>query len=150
MIQWAFDHNYLDEADIAYQYAKLAPENSNAVAWLAHNNQARFVRECASMVRFYKKGQMKEMSMSEWIYTRINEVEGEGHWSSIAKFLRYQQVNVIMFLAALKDMLHSVPKHNCILIHGPPNTGKSAFTMSLIHVLKGRVLSFVNSKSQFW
>ena len=150
MIQWAFDQNYLDEADIAYQYAKLAPENSNAVAWLAHNNQARFVRECASMVRFYKKGQMKEMSMSEWIYTRINEVEGEGHWSSIAKFLRYQQVNVIMFLAALKDMLHSVPKHNCILIHGPPNTGKSAFTMSLIHVLKGRVLSFVNSKSQFW
>lgn len=150
MVQWAFDNNYLDEADIAYQYAKLAPEDSNAVAWLAHNNQARFVRECASMVRFYKKGQMKEMSMSEWIHTRITEVEGEGHWSTIAKFLRYQQVNFIMFLAALKDMLHSVPKRNCILIYGPPNTGKSAFTMSLIRVLRGRVLSFVNSKSQFW
>ena len=150
MIQWAFDNNHMDESDIAYQYAKLAPENSNAVAWLAHNNQARFVRECAAMVRFYKKGQMKEMSMSEWIYARIHEVDGEGHWSTIAKFLRYQQVNFIMFLAALKDLLHAVPKRNCILIYGPPNTGKSAFTMSLIRVLKGRVISFVNSKSQFW
>ena len=150
MVQWAFDNNYVDEPDIAYQYAKLAPEESNAVAWLAHNQQAKFVRDCAAMVRFYKKGQMKEMSMSEWIHTKINEVEGEGHWSDIVKFLRYQDVNFITFLAAFKNFLHAVPKHNCILIHGPPNSGKSSFAMSLIKVLKGRVLSFVNSKSQFW
>ncbi|ADQ39308.1 E1 [Colobus guereza papillomavirus 2] len=150
MVQWAFDHNYVDEADIAYQYAKLAPEDSNAVAWLAHNNQARFVRECAAMVRFYKKGEMKDMSMSEWIHTRLQDIDGEGQWSEIVKFLRYQGVNFIMFLSAFKDFLHATPKRNCILFYGPPNTGKSAFTMSLIRVLKGRVISFVNSKSQFW
>ena len=150
MVQWAFDNNHEQESDIAYHYARLAPEDSNAVAWLAHNSQAKFVRDCAAMVRYYKKGQMRDMSMSEWIYTRINEVEGEGHWSSIVKFLRYQGVNFIMFLAALKNFLHAVPKQNCILIHGPPNSGKSSFAMSLIKVLKGRVLSFVNSKSQFW
>lgn len=150
MVQWAFDNNHFDEADIAYQYAKLAPEDSNAVAWLAHNSQAKFVRDCASMVRFYKRGQMKEMSMSEWIYTKIHEVQGEGHWSHIVKFLRYQNINFIMFLAAFKEFLHSVPKRNCLLIYGPPNSGKSTFAMSLISVLKGRVLSFVNSRSQFW
>lgn len=150
MVQWAFDNHYLDEGDIAYNYARLAPEDLNAVAWLAHNSQARFVRECAAMVRFYKRGQMRDMSISEWIHCRINEVEGVGHWSSIVKFLRYQEVNFIMFLAALKKFLHSVPKHNCILIYGPPNTGKSAFSMSLIRVLQGKVISFVNSRSQFW
>ena len=41
-------------------------------------------------------------------------------------------------------------KKNCLLIYGPPNTGKSAFTMSLIRVLHGRVISFVNSRSHFW
>lgn len=150
MVQWAFDNNYVEDADIAYHYARLAPEDVNALAWLAHNSQARFVRECAQMVRYYKRGQMRDMSMSEWIYTRINEVEGEGHWSSIVRFIRYQEINFIMFLSALKNFLHSVPKHNCILIHGPPNTGKSAFTMSLINVLHGKVISFVNAKSHFW
>ena len=150
MVQWAFDNHLLDEPDIAYQYARLAPEDANAVAWLAHNNQAKFVRECAAMVRYYKKGQMRDMTISEWIYTKINEVEGEGHWSDIVKFIRYQNINFIVFLTALKEFLHSVPKKNCILIYGPPNSGKSSFAMSLIRVLKGRVLSFVNSKSQFW
>lgn len=150
MVQWAFDNNHVDESDIAYHYARLAPEDINAVAWLAHNSQARFVRECAAMVKYYKRGQMRDMSISEWIYNRLEEVDGVGHWSTIVKFIRYQEINFIMFLATLKDFLHSVPKHNCILIHGPPNTGKSAFTMSLIRVLRGRVISFVNSKSQFW
>ena len=150
MVQWAFDQNYCDEGDIAYHYAKLAPEDLNAVAWLAHNSQAKFVRECAHMVRYYKRGQMRDMSISEWIYNRIQEIEGTGHWSHIVRFIRYQNINFIMFLAAFKDFLHSVPKHNCILIHGPPNTGKSVFCMSLIRVLHGKVISFVNSKSQFW
>ncbi|ABM67067.1 E1 [Macaca fascicularis papillomavirus 1] len=150
MVQWAFDNNLTDEADIAYKYANMAFEDVNAAAWLAHNNQARFVRECASMVRFYKRGQMREMSISEWIHHKISNVEGTGHWSSIVKFIRYQEINFICFLAALKDFLHSKPKRNCLLIYGPPNTGKSAFTMSLIKVLGGRVISFVNSRSQFW
>lgn len=150
MVQWAFDNNLTEEADIAFQYAKLAPEDINATAWLAHNNQARFVRECAAMVRFYKKGQMREMTMSQWIHFRLEQVEGEGHWSSIVKFIRYQGINFISFLSALKDFLHAKPKKNCLLIYGPPNTGKSAFTMSLIKVLNGRVISFVNSKSHFW
>nr|AYA93609.1 MAG: E1 protein [Human papillomavirus] len=150
MVQWAFDNDLTDEADIAFQYAKLAPDDVNATAWLAHNNQARFVRECAAMVRYYKKGQMREMSMSAWIHFKLEQVEGEGQWSSIVKFIRYQGINFISFLSALKDFLHAKPKKNCLLIYGPPNTGKSAFTMSLIKVLHGRVISFVNSKSHFW
>ena len=51
MVQWAFDNQLVDEGDIAYRYARLAPEDANAVAWLAHNSQAKFVRECAAMVR---------------------------------------------------------------------------------------------------
>lgn len=150
MVQWAFDNDHTDEADIAFQYAKLAPDDVNATAWLAQNNQARFVRECAAMVRYYKKGQMREMSMSSWIHFKLQQVEGPGHWSSIVKFIRYQDINFISFLSALKDFLHAKPKKNCLLIYGPPNTGKSAFTMSLIRVLHGRVISFVNSRSHFW
>lgn len=150
MVQWAFDNDLTEESDIAFQYAKLAPDDVNATAWLAHNNQARFVRECANMVRYYKKGQMREMSMSAWIHFKLEQVEGEGQWSNIVKFIRYQGINFISFLSALKDFLHGKPKKNCILIYGPPNTGKSAFTMSLIKVLHGRVISFVNSKSHFW
>ena len=150
MIQFAYDNEYLDEAVIAYQYAKLADTDANARAFLQSNSQARLVKECATMVRHYKRGEMRDMSMSTWIHKKLLAVEGEGHWSDIVKFIRYQEINFIMFLATLKDFLHSVPKHNCILIHGPPNTGKSAFTMSLIRVLHGRVISFVNSRSQFW
>jgi hypothetical protein len=150
MVQWAFDNDLTDESDIAFGYAKLAPDDVNATAWLAHNNQARFVRECANMVRYYKKGQMREMSMSAWIHFRLEQVEGEGQWSTIVKFIRYQGINFISFLSALKDFLHGKPKKNCLLIYGPPNTGKSAFTMSLVKVLHGRVISFVNSKSHFW
>lgn len=50
----------------------------------------------------------------------------------------------------MRYWLKGIPKKNCIAICGPPNTGKSMFCMSLIKFLKGRVLSFANSKSHFW
>ena len=150
MIQFAYDNEYLNEDEIAYHYAKLADTDANARAFLQHNSQARFVRECAIMVRHYKRGEMKEMSMSTWIHRKLLTVEGEGHWSHIVKFLRFQEINFIYFLDVFKAFLHNTPKQNCILIHGPPDTGKSMFTMSLLRVLKGKVLSFVNCKSTFW
>ena len=150
MVQWAFDNEHLEEADIAYNYAKLAETDSNAKAFLDSNSQANFVRQCALMVRHYKRGQMRDMSMSCWIHTRLMSVEGEGHWSEIVKFIRYQNLNFIMFLDKFRTFLKNTPKRNCMCFYGPPDSGKSMFTMSLINVLKGRVLSFANSRSQFW
>lgn len=150
MVQWAYDHNFTEEAIIAYQYARLASEDSNAAAFLRCNNQVKHVRECAQMTRYYKNAEMREMTMGQWIKKRIAEIEGTGEWKTIIQFLKYQQINFLTFLASLKDMLHSVPKRNCMVLVGPPNTGKSVFCMSLMRALKGRVLSFVNSKSHFW
>lgn len=150
MVQFAYDNDYLDEDTVAYQYAKLADVDSNARAFLQSNSQAKYVRECVTMVRHYKRGEMKDMSMSAWIHRRLLQVEGEGHWSHIVKFIRYQDINFITFLDKFKSFLHNNPKKNCILIHGPPDTGKSMFTMSLMRVLKGKVLSFANYKSNFW
>ena len=46
--------------------------------------------------------------------------------------------------------LKSIPKKNCIVFYGPPDTGKSYFCNSLIQFLKGKVICFMNRGSQFW
>lgn len=150
MVQFAYDNDYLDEATVAYQYAKLADVDSNARAFLQSNQQAKYVRECVTMVRHYKRGEMKDMSMSAWIHTKLLHIDGEGHWSDIVRFIRYQEINFIAFLDKFKSFLHNKSKKNCILIYGPPDTGKSFFAMSLISALKGKVLSFANYRSNFW
>lgn len=150
MVQYAYDNDLSDEAEIAYHYAKLADTDANARAFLQHNSQARFVKECAIMVRHYRRGEMKEMSISAWIHRKLQVVEGEGHWSDIVKFVRYQNINFIEFLNAFKSFLQNTPKRSCLLFYGPPDTGKSMFTMSLIKLMKGKVLSFANYKSTFW
>lgn len=150
MIQWAYDQDYVDECTIAYQYARLADSNSNARAFLAHNSQAKYVRECAQMVRYYKRGEMRDMSISAWIHHCISKIEGDGHWQDIVKFLRFQGLNFIVFLDKFRTFLKNFPKKNCLLICGPPDTGKSMFSMSLMKALRGQVVSFANSKSHFW
>ncbi|QYI89591.1 E1 early protein [Bos taurus papillomavirus 42] len=150
MVQWAYDHDYVDEAKIAYYYAKLATEDANAAAFLRCNNQVKHVKECAQMTRYYKIAEMREMSMGQWIKKSLRSIESGGSFKSIIQFLKYQNVNFLTFLAAFKDLLHGVPKRHCMVIVGPPNTGKSMFVMSLMKTLQGRVLSFVNSKSHFW
>ena len=47
-------------------------------------------------------------------------------------------------------MFKHTPKRQCIVIVGPPNTGKSYFVFSLIHFLQGKVVSFMNHRSHFW
>ncbi|UQE90569.1 E1 [Trichechus manatus papillomavirus] len=150
MVQWAYDHDLIDESKIAYGYACLADEDKNARAWLASPAQARYVRDCSTMVRHYKRAEMLNMSMSEWIHRRIQQVSKLGDWRDIVNFLRYQHIEFIPFLNTLKTFLKGIPKRNCILIHGPPNTGKSYFCMTLIRFLAGNIISYVNSKSQFW
>nr|QYI89644.1 E1 early protein [Bos taurus papillomavirus 12] len=150
MVQWSYDNDILDEADIAYHYAKLAFEDSNAAAFLKCNQQVKYVRECAQMVRYYKIAEMKEMSMGEWIKKSLTYIADDGNWKQIALFLKYQCVAFISFLTKFKDFLHGIPKKNCLVIYGPPNTGKSMFAMSLMRAMRGKVLSFVNSKSHFW
>nr|UMZ08541.1 E1 viral helicase [Bos taurus papillomavirus 30] len=150
MIQWAYDHNLCEEPEIAYQYAKLAYEDSNAAAFLKCNSQVRYVKECCQMVRYYKLAEMKEMSMGQWIKQSLQEVADDGNWKQIPMFLKYQNVSFLSFLTKFKDFLHGIPKKNCLVLFGPPNTGKSMFAMSLLKAIKGKVLSFVNSKSHFW
>nr|BBN79893.1 E1 protein [Bos taurus papillomavirus 28] len=150
MVQWAYDHDYVDESIIAYNYARLASEEPNAAAFLRCNNQVKHVKECAQMTRYYKNAEMREMTMGQWIKKSLQQIDGSGDWKQIMKFLKYQNVNVLSFLACLKDLLHGVPKRNCLVLFGPPNTGKSMFVMSLMRALRGKVLSFVNAKSHFW
>ncbi|AGS08606.1 E1 [Rangifer tarandus papillomavirus 2] len=150
MVQWAYDNEIYDEAQIAYQYARLASEDANAAAFLNCNNQVKHVKECAQMVKYYKTAEMRDMTIGQWIKKCQEKQEGEGDWKQIFQFLKYQRVNVLSFLAAFKDFLQGVPKRNCIVIFGPPNTGKSMFVMSLLKFLQGKVLSFVNSRSHFW
>ena len=150
MIQYAYDHNLLDECSIAYNYASIADEEPNAAAWLKSNNQARYLKDCANMVKLYKKHEMRSMSMSDWIYHCCDKVTEMGDWKVIAQFLKYQEVNIILFLSALRLMFKNTPKRQCIVIVGPPNTGKSYFIFTLIHFLQGKVVSFMNHRSHFW
>lgn len=150
MVQWAFDNDYTEDAEIAYYYAMLADEDSNAAAFLSSNQQARFVRDCAHMVKLYKRQQMKQMTMSQWIQKCCERVPEEGNWKTIAAFLRYQSINVVSFLIELKTFLKCIPKRNCLLVCGPPDTGKSYFCYTLLSFLKGKVISFMNKNSVFW
>lgn len=151
MVQWAYDNNFTQESEIAYNYACCAETDENAIAFLKSNNQAKHVRDCATMVKYYKRAEMQRMSMSEWLCKCVRETEsGDGDWKHIVKFLRMQCVEFMPFLVSFKKFLRGIPKKNCIVFWGPPNTGKSMFCMSLIKFLKGRVICYVNSKSQFW
>lgn len=150
MVQWAFDNDMVEEAAVAYNYALAADEDTNAAAFLQSNSQAKYVRDCVTMVRHYKRYEMKQMTMGEWINKCCSDVSDDGNWRIIAQFLRFQQVNFIEFLTALQPFLHGVPKKHCIVFWGPPDTGKSLFCFSLIQFIKGKVVSFMNSRSHFW
>lgn len=151
MVQWAYDHNYVEESVIAYHYACIANEDSNAAAWLNCNNQLKYVHDCSKMVRYYIRQEMREMSVSEWIYKCCDKVKDTSdEWKTIAKLLRYQEVNMVAFLCALRLMFKKVPKRNTIVFSGKPNSGKSYFSYSLMSFLEGKVVSHMNSKSQFW
>lgn len=151
MVQWAYDNDMLDDASIAYNYACIAHEDKNAMAWLKCNQQAKHVRECAYMVQLIKRQEMKEMSMSQWIHKCCNKVSGEeGDWKPISRFLTYQGVNILAFLTALRQFFKCTPKKQCIVLYGPPDTGKSMFAFSLIKFLQGKVISYANSQSHFW
>lgn len=150
MIQWAYDYNITTESAVAYHYAQLANQDPNAAAFLNSNCQVKYVKDCCAMVKYYKRQEMAEMSIGEWIAKCCMDCSEDGDWRVIAEFLRYQEVNMITFLSTLKMFLKGIPKKNCILIHGPPDTGKSYFCNSLIRFMKGRVISFMNSRSHFW
>ncbi|ABY73445.1 E1 [Tursiops truncatus papillomavirus 1] len=150
MIQWAYDNGYDTESRIAYEYAALANEDKNAEAFLRSNSQAKFVKDCACMVRHYKKAEMDKMSIGQWIKHRCEKIAGDGDWRPIMKFLKYHSVEIMPFLMFFRRFLKGIPKSNCLVLYGPANSGKSYFAMSLINMLGGKVISHVNAKSHFW
>nr|WJJ59306.1 MAG: E1 protein [Leptonychotes weddellii papillomavirus 12] len=150
MIQWAYDNQLTEECKIAYEYARCADTCTNAAAFLKSNCQAKYVKDCAIMVRHYLRAEMQGMSMARWIERQRSKVEGEGNWKVICNFLKYQGVEFVPFQTRFKLFLKGIPKKNCLCFYGPPNTGKSAFCMSLIKFFAGRVVSHMNSKSTFW
>lgn len=150
MVQWAYDNNKTNEAEIAYEYAKLANEDKNAAAFLKCNTQVKYVKDCLTMVRYYKRYEMSCLTMNQWVVKCCNDCNAEGNWKVIADFLKYQEIPLIMFLTTLRTLFKCIPKKNCLVIYGDPDTGKSYFANSLVHFLKGCVLSFMNRQSQFW
>ena len=150
MIQYAYDNNLNDEAAIAYRYAQMADVDANAAAFLKSNNQARFVRDACTMVRHYRRQEMRDLSISDWIWKCSDECNAEGDWKQIALFFKHQHVNFVSFLTVFKSFLKGTPKKNCIVFYGPSDTGKSYFCHSLIKFFKGKVINFMNKASHFW
>lgn len=150
MVQWAYDNEVTSEAACAYGYAMLAAEDTNAAAFLKSNCQVRYVKDCVAMVKYYKRHEMSEMTMNQWIVKCCNECADTDNWRVIADFLNYQGITLISFLTALKLCFKSVPKKNTLLFYGEPDTGKSYFCSSLVKFLKGKVVSFMNRHSTFW
>ncbi|ADJ96336.1 E1 protein [Delphinus delphis papillomavirus 1] len=150
MIQWAYDNGHETEEAIAYNYALLADEDKNADAFLRSNSQPKHVKDCASMVKLYRRAEMRNMSIGQWIKYKCDGIDGEGDWKQIIRFLKFQGIDIMSFLIHFRLFLKGIPKKNCIVLFGPPNTGKSLFAMSLIAALGGKVLSFVNAASHFW
>lgn len=150
MIQFCYDNGLDDEPSIAYNYALQAEFDPNAAAFLKHNNQAKFVRDACCMVKYYRRQEMRELSMSQWIWKCCDECEEGGDWKVIVQLLKYQGVNFISFLTILRAFLKSTPKKNCIVFVGPSDTGKSYFCNSLIKFVKGKVISLMNKCSPFW
>lgn len=150
MIQWCYDHNYTEESIIAYKYAQEADRDSNAAAFLKSNNQAKYVRDACHMVRHYKRQEMRELSMSEWIWKCADECSETADWRIIPQFLKFQGVNFVSFLTVLRTFFKCIPKRQCVVFYGPPDTGKSYFCNSLCKFLRGKVISFMNRSSHFW
>lgn len=150
MIQWAYDNKLTEESEIAYNYAAIANEDCNAAAFLKSNGQVKYVRDCSTMVKLYFRQEMREMSFSQWIWKCCNDCSSESDWKVIANYLKLQKVNIIEFLTSLRTLFKRIPKKNCLLIYGPPDTGKSFFCFSLIKFLQGKVISYVNKSSNFW
>ena len=150
MVQWAYDNEYTEEPEIAYNYALCADSDSNAAAFLNSNSQVKYVRDCSLMVKLYRRQEMRNMSMADWIFNCCDRCKEDGDWKTIARFLKYQSVNFIEFLIILKTFLKCIPKKNCLVIYGPPDTGKSYFAFSFMRFIRGKVVSYVNRSSQFW
>lgn len=150
MIQYAYDNELLDESSLAYRYALEADNDPNAAAFLKHNNQAKFVRDACVMVKHYKRQEMRELSMSAWIWKCCDDNDDTGDWKLIAKLFKYQGINLVVFLTALRNFLKGIPKKQCLVFYGPSDTGKSYFCHSLINFLRGKVVSIMNKASTFW
>lgn len=150
MVQWAYDNELTEEPEIAYNYALCADTDSNAAAFLNSNSQVKYVKDCALMVRLYRRQEMRDMSMSDWIFHCCDRCQAEGDYKNIALFLKYQQVSFIQFLITLKTLLKCIPKKHCLVLYGPPDTGKSYFAFSLMTFIRGKVVSFLNRGSHFW
>ncbi|ATQ38190.1 E1 [Gammapapillomavirus sp.] len=150
MVQWAYDNDIIEEPEIAYKYALLADEDANAAAFLDSNCQVKYVRDCHQMVKLYKRQEMREMSTADWIHKCCEKCNNEGDWKPIALFLKYQNIPFVSFLITLKTWLKGLPKKNCLVIHGKPDTGKSYFTFSFLRFVKGKVISYLNKSSPFW
>lgn len=150
LVQWAYDNGITDESELAYEYARLGNEDPNAAAFLASNCQAKYIKDAMTMCRHYRRAEQSRMSMSQWIAHRGRNVADTGDWRHIVKLLRYQGIEFIRFMGALKQFLKGTPKKSCLVFYGPSDTGKSLFCMSLLNFLGGAVISFVNSPSHFW
>lgn len=123
MVQWAYDNEIYEECDIAYGYAERANEDENARAFLKNNAQAKIVKDVATMVRHYKRHELRKMTMSRWIHKRCSEIESEDvvedAWKQIHLFLRYQGIEWLKFIAVLRRFLKGEPKKSCIVFQDP-------------------------------
>nr|QBA85134.1 putative early protein E1 [Tadarida brasiliensis papillomavirus] len=64
MIQYCLDNDLKDEAEIALQYAQIAYEDTNAMAFLNSNQQPKYVKDCCAMLRYYRRAMLNNLFLA--------------------------------------------------------------------------------------
>lgn len=148
MINWALTNKYTNTAEITYNYARLANEgDNNARQWLASASQVKYAKDCTTQVNLLLRGEMISLTLSEIL---SNNIKGGGDGKTFTRWLTYQNISLMEFLNAMRNLFNGTQKRRTVLFAGVANSGKSHILAHFNHLCEGSYLSFSPKASTFW